>query len=495
MLPMMSTMYYWRIRLNEETMKYCPNVTRISRPEWDSDYPIDDLFYVLCLSESFDGYFWNMRRLKSIKLLMKDDNSARAKYALFKLDKMSKFLGQLETFSIEIKVTDQNFIEELFQCRNVLSHLTGLDFPEAFHPIFAEVPQRCKNLKSLLFNFQNSNDHKPEISTLLASLQQLTSLKSLSFILPEDAKLFWNHLKPQSSLRYLTLKFNASDLMNVNNKDAVRHWGEIKELEVLELKILCGPAREIMLARLLTTNILKKVDKLRQLKVSLEGALDHLGFQGCCEPFVAEEVPHLYESMERFEYSLQNSSKEQDIKVDLKMTKLKFFRSLKEVKLDGDGVCYEDMDKIVDLLQENQKASGDYPMLEINFESKARPRWLGDTLQKISKVKRVDKNLKIAINLASKTETPRGIKDNRLVQIFEEFCENIQTVRTVKGLAICLNLHDTSCFYSLPVESVKRILDKHAGVRNVDVCLDNFIGSIEYVNMDGEKTQFLVKKS
>jgi len=482
------------IKLNTQKMKYFPNVTRLARPRWDFDYLIGYYNDVLTEKGYFAKYLENMRKLKSIEMLIKDENFDEAKWIIAKLDKMSRMLSGLETFSIKIRTRNQNSLKELFQYKNVFSHLTGLDFPDGFHPIFAEIPQRCKNLKSLSLKLKSTKDKNPEIFTLLTSIQKLAGLKSLDFSLPEDAKLFWNHFKPQSSLRYLALEFNASDLMNENNKDVGSHWEEIKELEILELKILCNTEREITLVRFLTTNILKKIHKLRSLKVLIGGSFDHLSLKTYYEPFLVEEVPHLYESLERFEYNQWNSSKE-DVKIDLKMKKMELFRKLKEVKLGGEGICFENMDKIVDLLQENQKEERDYPTLKINIESRTQSQWLKEPLQKIQKIKRMDRNLKIAINLAFKNDRPGKHwlrNDHSLLETLEGSCQDIRTAGTIKGLVICLNLENNDYFGPLPVEDAKRVLKEYAGIRNLNVCLKYPLGSLEYFNTGGEKTQFVV---
>jgi len=462
---------------NLQKIKFFPNVTRIVLSKWRM-HSIENYFDpFISIKERFIRYIGNLRRLKSLEILVKEDNYEETEWVIWKLDEMSRLLKSLETFTIKIENYDLD-IQGIFHNKNVFSHVTHLSLPQRFESVFAKIPQMCKNLKSLSLGFRTGIDiwTKPEFLKFLASIKHLDQLKSLLFIWPREAINFWDHFKPQSSLRQLTLSFHASDLINerlfgknIGPKDAVGHWEDIQELDALAFSVTCQKAEEVIFVRQFITMVLKKVRKLRSLKYYLmcPSAND--------EPFSVEEVPHLYESLDKFEYSLSDLSPSS--KVDLKM--MKPFKNLKELKLQGEHAIYENVEEVVALLEENQK-EGETSVLEIKSRTMVDQDWLGDTLKKIEKVKREDKNLEMLFDLR--------FRDDDLFGLLERLCQDIQAAKTIKGLEISLTLSNEDD-YPLPAEKLKEVLKRYNESRNVRIYLYNINASFTYVKIDGEKEQ------
>lgn len=181
----------------------------------------------------------------------------------------------------------------------------------------------------------------------------------------------------------------------------MEHWEEINELDALELTILCSQKtqeEEVHFLRLLITSILKKTQKLRSLKLRIKNPLLISERSPKFEPFLVKEVPHLYESLEKFEFSIENwICNDDSTKFDLRI--MNPFSHLKEVRLESSGIFFENIEEAIHLLQENQK-EGDYPTLKVKLKKMTDKDWLGETFKKIEEIKRMDKNLKIVFDLS-----------------------------------------------------------------------------------------------
>jgi len=434
-------------------------------------------------------YIGNMKNLKSLKIILTDENYNWAMWVIEKVNKVPTLLHRLETLSLEAKTYGRD-LEELFQNNDFLSHLTGLKLDVKFDPIICTIPETCQNLRSLSINFQFSLYHKSSgFVQFLTGIQSLAYLRNLEFTWPRYMKNFWSHFKPQPSIRSLKLQLETSDLIReglfAENVDLLGHWEEIKELDTLEFSNShFNDEQEIVLMKLFVTNVLKKINKLRSFKCSSRvGFSEDVSLE--YEPFLVEEVPHLYEGLEKFEYSLAVWPLSGTPKFDLEI--MKPFRTLKEFKLEGDGVAYENIHKAVSLLEKNQKEGEDLTF-ELKLTESNDPLssdWLRETLMGIQKVKRRESCLKTTIEMAFKT--------GPFVDLLDELCDAIQSVNTVQGLVICLNFEDINDFSPLPVEEVKKVLNKYSAMRNIRVSLSNGTAGLEFIKLEKEKEQFFMK--
>jgi len=454
-------------------------VTRVLLSRWGVYGIWNDPDPLITTPGLFVKYLWNLRRLRSLEIRIREDNYEQAKWVLEKLGGVKKLFGSLEAFFIDAETEALN-IQELFQNKNLLSHLTDLRLSVPFDPTFAEIPLICKNLKSLALDFTQGVDEKPEFRSLLTSMQHLAQLKSLFFIWPDEARNFWGHFKPQSSLRQLTLTFAPFQLVNEGlfggdtvPKDAVGHWEDIQELDVLKFHVSYEEGDETNFAKQFLTMILKKVRKVHTLRYWIAGS------PMSDEPFFVEEVPHLYETLERFEHFLSNWSYEGPLKFDLKV--MKPFRKLKEVNLDGCEIIYENVEEIVSLLEENQKEG----VLKIQSSSMPDPGWLGETLKKIENIKKFDSDLEILIDLSFTTRY--------LLDLLEMFFQGIQAVKAIKGLAISLTIFGNDDF-SPPVERIREILNKYSEIKNLELLLYSGNDVLRYRRLDGEKRQISISQ-
>jgi len=476
---------FWE-KLNQQKLKNFWNVTRIWLPKWRESYLIDNLDNFLSSKERFVKYLWGLRRLKSLKIMAKDSNYDEVKWVLAKLNRMGRLLSRLETLSLDVRTYNNN-IQEFFQNKTFFSHLTGLGLFERFDPIFAEILFTSKNLNSLSLDFESGVDQKPEFTNFLTSMQHLSQLKRLQFDWPTDGKPFWSHFKPQPSLEYFLLRVEVHELTDAGfleedkAEDLVGHWEDLKELRVLEFSLSCSNPEDFNVVRLFMTRMLKKVQKLKTLKLWVGAPLENDGSHKTYEPFLVEDVPHLYETLERFEYQLSSWTDDRFAKFDLKV--LEPFRNLRSLKLEGNVEYCENLEGIVSVLEGNQK----YPELELNLRksTESPADWLRSTLKNLESTKRAEKNLKIIIDLTI------GLKD--YIEILQRFCDAIQSAKTIKGLGICLNLNEYVDDYpQLAIEQVRELLSRYPGIRNLEVRLSNGTESLEFIKIDGEKEQFFV---
>jgi len=480
---------FWE-KLNQQKLKNFWNVTRIWLPKLRDSYLRHDMDNFLSNKESFVKYLWNMRRLNSLKITVKNDNYDNIKWFLGKLDGMDRLFKRLETLSLDAVTHNQN-IQELFQNKTFFSHLTGLNLSLEFEPIFAEIPLWCKNLNSLSLDFQSGVDEKPEFRNLLTSMQQLTRLESLEFAWPTDGKDFWSHFKPQPSLQYLQLRISSNDLLSAglfeedNLIEAVAHWEQIKELKVLECSLTCNSLEEFDLMRMFMTLVLGKVLKIETLKFWIGATLENEDPQETYEPFFVEDVPHLYGSLERFEYELYSWIRDVFVKFDLEA--LKPFGNLKSLKLEGSMELNENIEEIVSLLERNQK-EGEYPWLELNLKRsiESPAEWLRNILNVLERTKKMEKDLKVIIDLTF------GLRD--YMEILEALCQEIQSVRTIKGLRIRLKFNDDYDDDGFSVEKIRELSRRYPRIRNLDVELSNGTGFLEWIKIDGEKEQLFLNR-
>jgi len=421
-----------------------------------------------------------MRRLKSLRIFRKEETWNEMKWILEKLNRIERFLMRLE-ISLRVRNTHNRNLQEIFQNKNLFAHLTSLSLSVGFYPSFAEILQICQNLKALLLDFTDGVNEKSEFLNLVASMQHLNQLKSLEFSWPRDVKNCWSLFKPPPSLRQLTLRLEANQLINEDDlepKDVVGHWEDIKELDVLELVVSSDKAEEIRFMRLFITMILKKVHKLRSLKLSVAS---HSSPQSPLnyEPFIVEEVSHLFESLEAFECSLHDSRSENFSKFDLLM--MKPFRNLKELKYYGYQAICENVQEAVVFLEANQKGGG-ISLLEIKIHSMVDKDWLKETLWKMKKIKRNEKDLKIKLDLK--------FKQSSSIDILEDLCRDIQDVKPIKGLEICLELNDGRILYSERLKRSIETLKKCVKISNLRVVLRDPYTNVECIKVGGKNTIF-----
>ena len=457
--------------LNIKNLKFFLNVRRLSQSKWKSHRMMSDSEILFYGKERCLDYLCGLRKLKSLEITVNVSNFTKVKWFLENLNGMSKLLDRLETLRIQVKMRNRN-VQELFQNKNVLSHLTDLSLFAAFDPIFVEIPLMCKKLNALSLNFQNDVSERPEFLSLLASLKQL---KSIELSWPGDARGFFNHFKPHNSLRCLILNFNER-LFEDKSLLEGSSWEEIQELDVLGLSISSQRAEDMVFVRSFVTMVLKKICKLKTLRFVMRS---HMDPSQTYEPFFVEEVPHLYESLEEFELSLYDCSRDFR-KFDLKM--MNPFRKLKVLRLLGNGILYDNLEGAVSLLEENQKGE-DYPVLESTLYLENGRDWLRNTLKKISETKRVDRNLKILLEV--------NFRSRHYVDILEGMYRDFQTAKAIKGLTVHLICFNSESF-PVPVEEVKEFFNRSPKIRNWKVCLDNGSETWEFIKVDGEKEQFFV---
>ena len=469
-------------RVNEQKLKYFFNVKRILLPKWNEDSPSHDLDTPLLCKEAFVSHVWNLQKLKSLKFRVRDDNYDNVKWILSKLNRMGGLLKRLENLTLDLVPHTAN-VQELFQNKTFFSHLTGLNLSMGFDPIFAEVPHMCKNLNSLALAFPTGvDDERLEFRSLLTSMQELTQLKSLDFAWPREGKNFWSNFKPQSSLENLTLRMSSETFMDAGLFEE-DNWEEIKEMKTVEFSSLGMNHAEFDLMKMFMTRVLKKVGKLETLKFWLDCETTE---DQKYEPILVEDVPHLYESLERFEYRLTSCSGDQSAKFDLKT--LKPFKNLKSLKLEGNLECSGDLEEVVSLLEGNQREGGD-PVLELKLKrpSDFPGHSLRNTLETIERTKRKDKTSKMIIELKT------GMRGDYL-EILEGLFNEIQSVHTIEGLKISLDFYEENDMSQFIDFGVLGLLKRYPGLRNLNVSLGNEAESLDWIKMDGEKEQFLISR-
>jgi len=137
-----------------------------------------------------------------------------------------------------------------------------------------------------------------------------------------------------------------------------------------------------------------------------------------------EDVPHLYETLEGFEYQLYSWTENRFTKFDLNA--LKPFRNLKSVKLEGNIVhSGGNIQEIVSLLEGDQKEEGEYPVLELTLKGSINSTadWLRNTLKVLERTKRTDESLKVILDLTF------GLKNH--LEVLESLCNEIQSAKTI----------------------------------------------------------------
>ena len=443
-------------RLLIQKIKFFPSVKRIllgqgkfyyyTMSDWDDSLPIKELFA---------RYLCGMR-LKNLEILIQRYNCDKMEWILERLDKMGGLLSRTENLSIEIRNEDDMKVQKLLQNENVFSFVTHLGLSGKFNMSFAEIPQVCKNLKSLSLSFSTIADNKLEFQKLLSEIRDLPRLESLNFAWPIEIRRFWSHFTPQESLKNLKVRFDVSDLRNeglfgASLKDLEEHWGDRKEMTGLEFEIYSKDVEDMLFTRFFITAMLKKINKLRSFKCDIWTPL--MGDSSVkYEPFLVHEVAHLYESLESFEYVLNDLQYYGYAKLDPKV--MKPFKNLKVFKLKGTQVFGENVGEMVNLLQENQGS-----VLELGSRLQnmmCSPDWVKETIRKIAEIKRLGSSLKVKIDLS--------FENCHLVILVKELCEIMTLVKARKDLIVYLTL-DNEEVYSNFIE--KEILGKYSDLNNL----------------------------
>jgi len=471
---------FWK-RLGLQKIKFFYNVKAIL--EGDS---------VASLKENFVKYLWGMRRLKTLRIFVKDyaDDYNEIKWFVGRLERMEGFLCRLENLSFCLQTRYKDY-QGLIQNKIFFSYVTELSLESKFDPLYVELLQVSKNLKSFFFDFWDSED-KPGFVGFLAALGALSQLKELGFSCAEIVRNFWSSFKPPSPLRSLSLKIDSYDLMydrlfreNIEGKDAIGHWKELTELEFLKLTV-ASRSGEMQSMRRLIGMILKKTHKLRFLTLAVTGYFSIVDFSSQYESFIMENMSHIYESLEAFEYSQDLWNNNYVGELDLKL--LRPFRNLKKLKLHaspGTKFFCENVEEAVYLLEENQKED-ETPVLEIQTNLTPDQDWLGESLKKIEKIKRKDKNLRLIFNLKFVTKN--------FIKLVEKLCQDIQAAKAIKGLEIDLDLESQKGFFNAPVEKMRKVLSKYRKIDNLRVFWKEEFGQILCVKF-GDKIEFYIDRS
>jgi len=462
---------FWN-RLNSKKIQFFYNVKAIS--EWNR---------IAVLKESFVKHLLGMRKLETLKISVRDETYDETKLMIKELNRMDRFLCRLGTLGIDFQVLQKNH-QELAQYKVFFSYVTAICIESKFDPIYTDILQMSKNLKSFSFAFFNNIDEFVYVN-FLKSLQPLSQLKELGFHWPNNVRDFWSYFKHQSSLRYLSLRFSGFDLMNESlfrdnseTKDVVGHWKDLKELEVLQLSVSYSKPQELQNIKKFIGLILQKAHKLRFLKLWIQDYFKKSESSSKYESFIIEDMSHLYESLEVFEYHLSGWNNSYFAKLDLGL--MKPFQNLKKLKLQGTYISCENVEEAVCLLEENQK-EGETSVLEIKIKGIFEQDWLGESLKKIEKIKRKDRDLKLIFNLTFGT--------NNTLKLLEKLCKNIKAVKTIKGLEICLVFEYHESFSESPIEKVRKVLSKYRGRRVLRVLFDGIFGKLECIKV-GEKMHY-----
>jgi len=427
----------------------------------------------------------NLRSLRVLEIYVNKQNSEVAKWILGRLEKMERLLSGLQALKIEIQSPDLK-LQEMFQHQRILYYLTGLTFAwiiTKFDPSVTVIPQACQNLRSLKIGFAKFFSKSASFGQFLEDIQKLPKLKGLEFNWSQDGKRFMEYLKPQASLRYLKMGFDVSDMAQEVELSEIgellEHWEEIKELESLEFNVECVDNEDIVFTKDFITGIMKKILKLRTFKRKVYPVEVPKGEAGKYEPFVIEQVPHLYGSLERVTAGIYHpEAQEASVSCDLGM--MRPFKRLKKVKVFGNMLSFENVEDVIELMEENSASS----VLKIGgVYAKNRLR---EMLDRIEKVKRKERNLKIKIDLS----LPVGYGKSEL-NYLEGFCSVMKYRKTIDGLVICLNMFEMD--RSEPnVEGVKQVLRAYPMVRNFMLRMDYLDGTLEYMKIDGRGEQLFV---
>jgi len=171
------------------------------------------------------------------------------------------------------------------------------------------------------------------------------------------------------------------------------------------------------------------------------------------EPFFVHEVAHLYESLKDFELTVNDSQDYGHAKFDFEAMKL--FKNLKRMKLKGTQICGESVGDMVNFLQENQKEA----VLELGSRllyAISSSGWVKETIKKISEVKRLDRRLRVKVDLS--------LKGYDLAILVKELCGIMKFIKRRKDIIVCLTLDGKEEDLML-IE--KEILQKDSEIKNL----------------------------
>ncbi len=134
---------------------------------------------------------------------------------------------------------------------------------------------------------------------------------------------------------------------------------------------------------------------------------------------------------------------------------------------------------MVDLLQANQK-EGDLPLLTLISESVKSVDWFKDIMEKISKTKKSDRNLKISIDL------------NFCIfpcDCLEGLLRILKSVGEIKGLFVTLRFSHSK-WNPVFIEAFRKMMKKYdVELRNLVVKMDPYW---IFRRLDGEKEQYIL---
>jgi len=480
---------FWA-RLTLWKIRFFPNIIRTFLPRRRLDFRfIQDQDDGSFIKKSFMGHLRNIRKVKTLEMSPNEANNEGEQWMREKLNGMSQFLNRLDNLTLKLSSNNVN-IQELLKNQGLLSNLTSLILSSSlkFDHNLVMILQMCKKLRFLSVGLKWGVNN-PEFLEFLTSIQSLPQLVGLEFDLPKGLKKYWSSFKPQTSLRSLKLRLDISDLVKTGlignkTKDILGHWEDIKEFDELEFRTSCKNIDDLIFLRMFITMVLKKVHKVKSFKCFVFSDSEDLDSSLTSEPFLVEEVPHLYGSLENFEYTLQTASGDRAY-LNFDMKRMRVFRNLKEFKLDGNGLYPENIEEIVSLLEENEK-EGDFPTLEIKLGSISSSGWLKDAVEKIEKVKRSDKNLKIKLDLKFRTDNFAGAE----LRFLDELCNAIKSVGFIKGLVAGLGFYARGNITPVSIEALKEVMSKHGEMRNLVVELGYLHIFLQYRKIDGEKEQF-----
>jgi len=472
------------------------NITRLDTQKVETHLGDYERFMNPMIRDSCIKNLRTLRSLKEFKIFVNSKNFNDIQWLFRKLNRMDTLLKTLDNLKLEIVWKDVP-VSEFLQYKNVARCLTSLKFTKIlteFDPNICIIPQACLNLRSLSIGFERFFTESLEFPSFLRSVQELPKIISLDLTWSKDLRLFWRYFKPQNSLKYLALNFDASEILseglfemeNPLKRDLFKNWeNEIKELENLELKIRWKNPEDLTASKVFITRMLKKVNRLVSFKCEVDLHVQNIESPDEYELFSVDEVPHLYESLERFEAGVRCFSyldSHSGLMFDSR--KMKPFKNLKAIGLTGDELNQVNLEEAILLLQENQKER-EYPVLElkVTLDSTEDLRLI---LEGISKAKRSDKNLKIVLDLCYKVSYTSDE-----YSCLDECCKAIQDVKPIKGLVISLDFgfsEKTKCLapkFSQVGTMMKRYLD----IRNLMFSMSYYKARLEYVKIDGEKEQ------
>jgi len=431
---------------------------------------------------------WHNKRLE---IYVDKENYDQVKWILERFKNTEGSLSILKMLKIEITMQGLD-LYELLENKTVFSHLRDLSFfweLRRFDQSLGMIPQICKNLRSLSIRFERFFYESPEFPSFLLSVQELPKLETLKFRWLKDAKEFLKYLKPPSSLKHFRLSFSATDLIEGGSMESrdihsytnlVEHWEDIKDLETLECNYECESHEEVHFMRVFVTMVLKKVLKLKSFRCQLCLQEELSKSPPMFEPFVTDQVPHLYESLQNFRARLCDCYFPLlPIQFDLKV--LKPFKGLKKIKLTGERISYVNVEEAVEILENNQKENGVLTKLSLSgmtIESKGE---LKGTLERISNAKRVEKDLKIDLGL-----TLYRMDEENKTQDLDGLCSVVNSIKPIKGLLLRLYLIECS---GANLDEMRRIIERFPGMQNCIIQLCSFSDRFYYVKIDGTKEQ------